>query len=56
MTSFIQLPFSCKTLQGFLPLTQSNYMIDMVDILPDLTLKNVEYERKVTFAFHGFFF
>lgn len=31
-------------------------MIDMVDILPDLTLKNVGYERKVTFAFHGFFF
>ena len=60
MTSFIQLPFSCKTLrkytQEFLPLTQGNYMIDMVDILPDLMLKNVGYELKDTFAFHGFFF
>ena len=31
-------------------------MIDMVDILPDLMLKNVGYELKDTFAFHGFFF
>ena len=31
-------------------------MIDMVDSLPDLMLKNVGYELKDTFAFHGFFF